>query len=256
MLKGIDHIVIAVRDLGAAVAGYRKLGFTVVPGGRHPVATENALIAFADGAYVELLAFWEPGADHRWWQPLQRGGGLVDFCMQTDDLGGDMAAFRRAGVALEDRGQGARARPDGYQVRWILSVPPRSERGVAPFLIEDQTPRGERVPRDTAHANGVTGIGTVIVALGDVKPARGWYARALGRPGEQIRRDDLVADGVRFAIGPHALELVAPRGARGPVAEWLAERGPSPYGATLTSAGAVRGPLDPALAQAARLAIT
>ncbi|MDP2625386.1 MAG: VOC family protein, partial [Candidatus Rokubacteria bacterium] len=248
MLKGIDHIVIAVRDLGAAVAGYRALGFTVVPGGRHPAATENALIAFADGAYVELLAFWEPGADHRWWQPLQRGGGLVDFCLQTDDLGGDMAAFRRAGVALEDRGQGARARPDGYQVRWILSVPPRSERGVAPFLIEDQTPRAERVPQETTHANGVTGIGTVTVAVADVAPARGWYGRGLGRAGQDIRRDDLEADGARFLIGPHALELLAPRGGRGPIATWLGERGSSPYAATLTSRGGTRGALDPTLA--------
>ncbi|OGK82782.1 MAG: hypothetical protein A2X52_06450 [Candidatus Rokubacteria bacterium GWC2_70_16] len=256
MLTGIDHIVIAVGDLAAAVTCYRRLGFTVVPGGRHPAATENALVAFADGAYMELLAFWQPGADHRWWHPLQRGGGLVDFCLQTDDLAGDMTAFRRAGVALEDRGQGARTRPDGYQVRWILSVPSRSQLGVAPFLIEDQTPRAERVPRETTHTNGVTGIGTVTVAVADVTPARGWYESVLGRPGGEIQRDDLEADGVRFTIGPHALELVAPRAPRGAVARWLAERGPSPYEATLRSRGGRTAALDPALTQGARLAVT
>ena len=35
MLQGIDHLVIAVRDLDAATKDYRDLGFTVVPGGRH-----------------------------------------------------------------------------------------------------------------------------------------------------------------------------------------------------------------------------
>ncbi len=32
MLTGIDHIVIVTRDLDAAIAGYRELGFTAVPG--------------------------------------------------------------------------------------------------------------------------------------------------------------------------------------------------------------------------------
>ena len=48
MLLGIDHIVIVVRDLDAAAQDYERLGFTVVPGGKHPVGTHNALIAFAD----------------------------------------------------------------------------------------------------------------------------------------------------------------------------------------------------------------
>jgi len=49
VLKGIDHIVIVVRDLDAAVTGYGKLGFTVVRGGRHPsMGTHNALVAFSE----------------------------------------------------------------------------------------------------------------------------------------------------------------------------------------------------------------
>lgn len=77
MLTGIDHIVITVPDLDLAIASYRQLGFTVARGGRHAAATHNALIAFARRAYVELLAFLDPAPSHRWWEPLQRGGGLV-----------------------------------------------------------------------------------------------------------------------------------------------------------------------------------
>ena len=80
MLKGIDHLVIVVPELEAAVASYRGLGFTVVPGGRHPIGTHNALIAFEDGAYLELIAFFEPHAQHRWYERLQQDGGLIDFC--------------------------------------------------------------------------------------------------------------------------------------------------------------------------------
>src|SRR5262249_35770007 len=162
MLKGIDHLVVVVPELDAAVASYRGLDFTVVPGGRHPIGTHNALIAFADGSYLELIAFFEPNAQHRWFQRLQQGGGLIDFRLQTDDLAADAGAFRAAGVALADPRPLSRVRPDGYKLSWVLSIPD-AHGGVAPFLIEDETPRDERVPRATVHANGVTGIRLVTV---------------------------------------------------------------------------------------------
>ena len=255
MLKGIDHLVIAVRDLDAAVASYTQLGFTVVPGGRHPVGTHNVLIAFTDGAYIELIAFYEPSPSHKWWGPLQRGGGLVDFCMQTDDLAADTAALRAAGLPIDDPSPLSRTRPDGYQLRWVLSIPREGGRGVAPFLIQDETPRQERVPRQTAHANGVTGIGTVTVAVADVGAVRAWYGGVLGRAGEEIRRDDLEAAGLRFRIGPHTFDFVAPTGGRGPLPAWLAARGPSPFAATLRTASGRRGPLDETKTLGARLSL-
>ncbi len=255
MLKGIDHLVIAVRDLDAAVASYTQLGFTVVPGGRHPVGTHNALIAFTDGAYIELIAFYEPSPSHKWWGPLQRGGGLVDFCMQTDDLAADTAALRAAGLPIDDPSPLSRTRPDGYQLRWVLSIPREGGRGVAPFLIQDETPRQERVPRQTAHANGVTGIGAVTVGVADVGAVRAWYGGVLGCAGEAIRRDDLEAAGLRFGIGPHTFDFVAPTGARGPLPGWLAARGPSPFAATLKTASRRRGPLDEAKTLGAKLSL-
>src|SRR2546430_352543 len=101
MLRGIDHIVIAVPDLAAAGKSYAALGFTVVPGGRHPVGTHNALIAFGDGSYVELIAFYENNPAHKWWAPLQAGGGLVGFCLQTDDLRGDTEAFPKGRGSID-----------------------------------------------------------------------------------------------------------------------------------------------------------
>ena len=52
-LLGLDHVVVMVPDLAAAVRDYMELGFTVVPGGSHPTGTHNALIAFADAAYID-----------------------------------------------------------------------------------------------------------------------------------------------------------------------------------------------------------
>lgn len=253
MLKGIDHLVVVVPELEAAVSSYRGLGFTVVPGGRHPIGTHNALIAFADASYIELIAFFEPNAQHRWYHRLQQGGGLIDFCLATDDLAGDALAFRAAGVALADPRPLSRVRPDGYELRWVLSIPD-AHGGVAPFLIEDETPRGERVPRATAHANGVTGIQVVTVAVSDVATVRGWYERVPGVKVAPVERPDLAAAGARVTMGPHALDVVAPRGPESPLAGWLTARGPSPYAAALATAS-TRGslPLDRTLA--ARLSL-
>jgi catechol 2,3-dioxygenase-like lactoylglutathione lyase family enzyme len=256
MLTAIDHLVIAVSNLEVAAEDYRSLGFTVVPGGRHPgVGTYNTLIAFADASYVELIGFYEPRADHRWWAPLQRGGGLVDFCLQTDDLTSDLQALRRAGVDIGDPEPRNRTRPDGVEVRWTFALARGPHRGVAPFIIADVTGRDVRVPAERSHANGVTGVGTVTVAVSDIAPVRSWYANVLGRPGEDIRRPDVTGAGVRFRIGPHVFDFVAPADGRGPLVDWLARQGSSPYAVTFKNDTGRPGSLDPTKTHGARLSV-
>lgn len=254
MLRAIDHLVIAVPDLGGAIAGYRELGFTVVPGGRHPgVGTDNALIVFRDGAYLELLGFHEPRPDHRWWSPLQRGGGLVDFCVQTDDLTGDAKILRQAGVDMGEPERRNRHRPDGVEVRWVTALARGAHRGVSPFLLAEDGLREARVPVERSHANGVAGIGTVTVVVDGLPSVRRWYAEVLGRSGSELAYPELGAVGARIALGPHAVEFLTPSGT-GPIRDWLHKRGPSPYSATLVG-GHNRGPLDLGRTSAARLAL-
>ncbi len=251
MLMGIDHIVIVVRDLEAAVKSYERLGFAVVRGGRHPVGTYNALISLADGTYIELIAFYEANPNHRWWKPLQKGGGLVDFCMQTNDLTGETARFRSAGVDIDDPRPLTRTRPDGYQLRWVLSIPREGHRGVAPFLIQDETPREERIPREMTHKNGATGIGTVTVAVDDLPAVRHWYKSVLGYDGRPGEWENLKGSGIRFKIGSHFLDFLKPTTQDSPLADWLRARGPSPYAATLRTASKEPIPLDKNLTHAA-----
>src|SRR3954471_17062285 len=100
MIRTIDHIVILVGELEQAIADYSALGFIVVRGGAHPDAvTHNALVAFADGAYLELIAFKQPDVRHRWWQRGQRGGeGLVDYALLPSDIAQDVADARMRGL--------------------------------------------------------------------------------------------------------------------------------------------------------------
>src|SRR5271165_1672505 len=123
MYTGIDHVAIVVDELESAVASYSRAGFTVVRGGKHPIGSHNALIAFADGSYLELIAFFKPNSGHRWQKALEKGSGIVDFCIATDDLNADIESMRRAGAKIGDPFTLTRDRPDGYHLSWLLADP-------------------------------------------------------------------------------------------------------------------------------------
>jgi len=256
MLGGIDHLVIVVNDLEQAAGDYERLGFTVVPGGRHPVGSHNALIAFGDGSYLEIISFYREALDHRWWQPLQKGERLVDYCLQTDDLEGDTKKFRAAGAAIDDPVPWSRIRPDGYELKWLLSLATGSHRGVAPFLIQDVTPREERIPREHEHKNGVRGIARLIVAAGEISVVERWYTAVLGKNGVPVDDEDLRARGVRFQVGPHVLDFLAPSAVESPLVDWMRRYGPSPYAAQLEAESARPAALDPRLTHGANLFIS
>ncbi|MBN8639098.1 MAG: VOC family protein [Anaerolineae bacterium] len=233
MLQGIDHLVVVVPDLDTAIANYTALGFTVVPGGRHPIGSHNALIAFEDGAYIELLAFYAPNPGHRWYAALQHGGGLTDYCLVTNELRAEIANFRARGLKVSDPTPLSRTRPDGYQLEWLMGLSDPVNQPGTPFLIEDLTPRDERIPKQTQHANGVTGIQSVTVFGSDT--VLGALTTLLGSA-ESIDRPDLHTSGYRSVNGAHTfdlLQLPADDQVRGGV-----------YSAVLTTRGQQRGALD------------
>jgi hypothetical protein len=233
MISSIDHVVILVEDLDEGVRQYRDLGFTVTPGGKHPRFTHNALVSFADGSYLELIAFWEtadPTQDvemHRWQNHLAHRGGLIDYAVALAPLEDDLAAIQQRGIAVSGPHPGARSRPDGVQVAWKSGMTVDKHPGNLPFMIEDVTDRSVRVPGGDAavHANGVTGIQTLTIVVGDSAAAGERYAALLGAEGEQS------ASGALFQVGPHRVALLAPSG--GDAAEQLAARGDSLYELTL-----------------------
>ncbi len=257
MLTGIDHLVILVPHLERAIAGYGQLGFTVRAGGVHPGGTHNALIAFADGAYVELIAFQNPDApsNHRWHRYLASGGGLIDFALGTTDLAAEVARVGNAGVRYEAQ-EGGRSRPDGVEVRWRNGV--TSPAGTLPFIIEDVTPRTLRVASgaETRHANGATGVLSITFATGDLQEAvRRFGALLDANPVIEKPNPELHADTATFLAGQYALELAQPTDDASPLAAHLAARGDGPYSACITveaSDDAVH-PIDPKLADGARL---
>jgi len=253
MILGIDHLVIVVNDLAQSGRDYAKLGFTVVAGGQHPVGSHNILISFQDGSYLEIIAFYREALDHRWWDPLQKGERFVDFCFQTDDLRGDTRKLQDAGVAINNPVPWSRKRPDGFELKWLLSLATSSHRGVAPFLIEDVTPRNERIPRQMDHQNKITGIEKVTVAVGELSTVEKWYSALLGNSGQRISAVSLAAEGLRYQAGPHTIDFLTPHDPSSPLINWLREYGPSPYSAVLTKNASSLAPLDSVLTHGASL---
>lgn len=241
MILGIDHIVIAGPDLDALTAAFASHGFNVVGGGKHPIGSYNNLIGLQDGAYIELLSFYEDSPDHYWWEAVHgRGGGLIDFCVQTDDVRADYAAFEAEGVDMSPLVGLSRVRVDGYQLSWLNNEVYGAYQGLIPFVIEDETPREERVPKENHHANGVTGIDTITLAASDIELARRIMGTALGQAGEPIDDKDLNAAGVVFQAGPHRLEYLRPNDARSPLHAHIDANRPVPYRISFKTGGEPR----------------
>jgi catechol 2,3-dioxygenase-like lactoylglutathione lyase family enzyme len=287
MLTRFDHAVIAVNDLQQALARFpAELGLDAQPGGRHTGrGTENAIVRFGLD-YLELMAVYnadEVRAGRAGGEVLldllaRRPGGLLGYALATDDI--DELAGRLRAAELNPLGPFAmqRERPDGRVLKWRLLIPG----GVAwrrpwPFFIQWQAPDEERLAweRPGKHAIGARGVAGVSVLVRDLAKARALYHRVLGL--ELVAEDEvpeLAARRSRFALGPLALDLLAPdgsgaaqaellalgeglvqvtlRGAPAQAATWLAQVGEEPQPAPGTFGGLLL-PVGPAFG--ARLAL-
>lgn len=242
MALTLDHLVILVPDLDAAIADYRQLGFTVQPGGTHADGgTHNALVVFADGAYLELIAFLRPHPSHRWGGHAARGhSGFVDFALLPSSVGAVVADANSRGLAYTGPFDGGRLRPDGEHLVWQMGLPPAPE---LPFLCGDVTPRALRVPEGAVrqHPNGVTGVACITVAVADLETSLARYAALLGRHAAPDVRPLAVAGvGQRQALlplGQTTLVLVEPgpdAAETSPLRQMLATRGEGVLGLALT----------------------
>ena len=245
-MTGIDHVVVVVRDLEEAMRDYTTLGFTVTPGGTHADGkTHNALITFADGSYIEVLAFLdrERSLGHPWRRRLDEGEGIEDFALGSDDLEADVARMRsedvRAGLAVGQVANGGRRRLDGQELRWrtMRFLQPEGDAAL-PFIIQDVTARGVRVPGGSAaqHRLAVAGIAGVTVVVRDLNLYSERYA-ALPGAGE-VERDGQRA---RIPVGSQWIELVTPDAGIEGVAERLERHGEGPFALTLRGSGATDG---------------
>jgi catechol 2,3-dioxygenase-like lactoylglutathione lyase family enzyme len=221
MITGLDHIVILVRSLDDAVRDYTALGFTVVPGGEHTGGlSHNALVPFADGSYLELIAF-KSGAvpeDHFFYRPGNTEG-LVTYALLPDDIERTVQDARSRGLEMGMPRPGGRERPDGTRIEWKISEPPGPD---LPFLCADVTPRALRVPGGdaTGHRNGATGIADLAVSVDNLSASEARYEALLGEP----PLDDPASDQpgcAAFRLGESAALLTQATAESGREGPWM-----------------------------------
>ena len=144
----LDHLVIAVRDVEAASANYRRLlGRAPSWRGRHPqYGTANVLFRL-ENCYVELLAPDAEGADSPWRQSLERhlataGEGLYAIALGTDDIAVAVSLARSHGLAVLDPADGEGVDLDsGARREWTNArMPEEATRGLRAFLIQHRSP--------------------------------------------------------------------------------------------------------------------
>ncbi|MDR6496467.1 VOC family protein [Paraburkholderia sp. 22099] len=212
MSLSLDHIVIRVQDLEATIVHFSSLGFTVRRGGTHADgATHNALIGFADGSYVELIAFLRDAPEHRWWHAGNRiGDGFVDFALLPPSVAATIDAAHGRGLLYDGPIAGGRVRPDGERLEWQIGKPRSAD---VPFLCGDLTPRHLRVAEGDVrhHANGAQGVANITLAVHDLDASLARYRALLDE--FSAHRAPLPGYGIRFAIlplGTTTLTLVSP----------------------------------------------
>lgn len=176
--RGIDHLVLCVRDLDAAAALYERLGFTLTPRASHAWGTDNRLVQ-VEGSFLEIIEVAHPEKllperdghfnfgrfIHRYLQNREGFGMLV---FETGDAEADRMEFAAAGLSEFERFDFERKAtlPDGDQVTvgFSLAFVHRPECPDAAFFVcQQHAPEYFWKPHFQKHRNGARAIGEVIM---------------------------------------------------------------------------------------------
>lgn len=241
-ISGFDHFIVLVNDLTAAMQTYRRLGFKVHAGGEHPAfGSHNALVPFADGTYIELVAFKDAAlAAQTFWRAgvarLRVGEGFAGFVLASNDITNDVARLKFS-LAYNDPQAGARVRPDGQRVEWHTAMFEGSPVGLMPFLIQDDTPRALRIEPATEGMGSRARVKEVIVVARQLEQARDAYRALLGSEPKRVHNvaNDVV--GYRLTMDWGMIILAHPEQGGNTMEEHLVRRGEGIFALTLEIAG-------------------
>lgn len=184
-VTGIDHVILAVRDLDHAVAAFRQLGFTPTDRGHHShLGTHNHLFMFGTD-YFELIGVERPGPDNqRWRDILADREGLAGIALATQDAEVARAAMLAAGLDAPPISHFARPVDiDGRieQARFAAAYVPAEATPAAPmFFCQHFTRDLVWRPEWQHHPNGALGLAAVVALASDPASAAAAYAKLVG----------------------------------------------------------------------------
>jgi catechol 2,3-dioxygenase-like lactoylglutathione lyase family enzyme len=224
MPRGIDHIVIAARDLDAARATWQRLGFTLTPIARHPFGTANSLVQL-DGNYIELLAVadiaaipeasvgsFSFAAFNR--DFLKKREGFSMLALKSRDAAADRADFEAHGLPVfapfefERLAKG----PDGSERKVAFSVtftrePRLREAGF--FTCQHHFPENFWRADYQSHVNSARRVESVVLVTRDPADFHEFVTHLTGK--HDMTSTSL---GVTFDTGEGMFEIMSPIGYR------------------------------------------
>ncbi|MBL8386107.1 MAG: VOC family protein [Burkholderiales bacterium] len=198
-ITGLDHAVIAVRDLDAARETFARMGFTLAPRGAHSTGSSNHNIMLGRD-YVELLHV--PNAN-----PLQayfhaflaRHEGLAALALTGADVAAAIPVLAGRGFepsAPRDFSRAVTAGSRTGTARFrLVNIASHATPGAQVFICEHFTRELVWLPELQRHANGATGIAAVAFVADNVAYLAGVYGRVFGAWPARIDEGLLVATG-------------------------------------------------------------
>ena len=205
-IAGIDHVVIAVRDLDRAQETYARLGFTLTPRGFHTLGSANHCIMFGND-YVELLALpVEHPAMRYYAEFLSRGEGLAAVALASTDADAAYAEFAADGIEADaplDFSRPVRLAEGERDAAFrIVQLPPAQTPGCRSFVCQHRTRELVWRPEYRSHALGATGLAALAVVAEDPVTAAAGYAKLFRASPQKIDEGLLVQTGTApIAVG-------------------------------------------------------
>jgi len=170
--RNIDHVIVAVRDLDAAAAQYRKMGFAVSPKMHQSIGLSNHLMMFQD-TFLELLGgFDNIDSDPRYGpiakmkELLDVQEGAVGLAFFSDDAAVDFDALTGQNVVMSPVASFKRPvpLPDGSKGEVLCSVTmsayPRAP-ALNFFLSHQHRPHFVWIPEWQIQPNGSRNISSL-----------------------------------------------------------------------------------------------
>lgn len=223
--RGIDHLVIAARDLDAARATYERLGFTLTPKAIHPFGTANTAVQL-DGGFLELLGIADSaaippaseevfsfGAFNR--RFLENREGMSMLALRSDDAASDRKDFDVRGLPtyapfhFERRATG----PDGVERLLSFSVTFTGDARMPDagfFTVHHEHPENFWRSVFQFHPNGALRIAAAIMVAPDPADYHEFFYNLTGQ--HQMRSDSL---GVTLDTEAGRIDILTPVGVRG-----------------------------------------
>lgn len=222
--RGIDHLVLCVKNLDAAAEIYERLGFTLTPRASHDWGTDNRLVQ-VEGSFLEIIEVAHPekllperdGAFnfgrfiHRYLQNREGFGMLV---FESHDAEADRKEFAESGLSDFERFDFERKAtlPDGSTVTvgFSLSFVHRPECPDAAFFVcQQHAPEYFWKPHFQKHRNGARAIGEVVL-IADNTGELQFLFEGLQQPGSVALEDGILraetARGWLSAMTPEAYQ--------------------------------------------------